>query len=125
MGVSLNFEFAVRAMLSSIAPCFVLFVLAVRYQQARSRRSRRRGKKLRFYPTNTMLGLGLQNLQVFVHPEIDHTIQQEYIDAAEEDDEGDPDDPQKVLRRQLRLIRNGELVDVLKVPLRSDFDRQP
>ena len=39
------------------------------------------------------------------------------IDAAKEDDAGDPDDPQKVLERQLRSIRNGETVDRLQVPL--------
>ena len=38
-------------------------------------------------------------------------------EAAEEDDEGDPDDPQKVLERQLRCIRNRETVDRLRVPL--------
>lgn len=115
--MSLNLAFVVRAMLSSIAPCFILFVLFVRFRQARSRGSRRRGKKLRFYTTNTMLGLAFQNIQLFVHPEIDHSIQQQYIDAAEEDDAGDPDDPQKMLKRQLRRIRNGESVDVLKAPV--------
>jgi hypothetical protein len=113
----LNLEFVVRAMLSGIAPCFVLFVLVVRFQQARSRRSHRRRKKLRFYPTNMMMGLAFQKLQVFVHPEIDHTNQQKYVDATEDDDEGDPADPQKVLARQLRRIRNGEVVDQLQVPL--------
>jgi hypothetical protein len=112
--VSLNLELIVRAMLSGIA---LLFALVVYAQRARWRHGQRRGKRLRFYPTNMMLGLALQNLQVFAHPEIDHTIEQKYADAAEEDDEGDPDDPQKVLARQLRRIRNGERVDRLQVPL--------
>jgi hypothetical protein len=115
--VSLNLEFAARAMLSGIALHFVLFALVVYVQRARWRRSQGRGKRIRFYPTNMMIGLALQNLQVFAHPEIDHTIQEKYADEAEEDDEGDPDDPQKVLARQLQRIRNGETVDRLQVPL--------
>jgi hypothetical protein len=112
--VSLNLEFVARAMLSGIA---LLFALVVYMQRARWRRSQRRGKRIRFYPTNMMIGLALQNLQVFAHPEIDHTIQEKYADAAAEDDEGDPDDPQKLLTRQLWRIRNGETVDRLLVPL--------
>ena len=71
-------------------------------------------KRLRFYPTTMMIGLALQNIQVFAHPEVDHTIQQKYADEAEQDDEGDPDDPQKLLEGQLRRIRNGETVDCLR-----------
>ena len=104
-------------MLTGIALYFVLFALVVYVQRARWRRSQRHGKRIRFYPTNMMIGLALQNLQVFAHPEIDHTIQEKYVDEAEEDDEGDPDDPQKVLARQLQRIRNGETVDRLQVPL--------
>ena len=64
-----------------------------------------------------MIGLALQNLQVFAHPEIDHTIQEKYAEEAEEDGEGDPENAQKILQRQLRRIRNGEAVDRLQVPL--------
>jgi hypothetical protein len=115
--VSLNLEFVARAMLSGIALYFVLFAVIVCFQRARGRRSPRRGRRIRFYPTTMMIGLALQNLQVFAHPEIDHTMQEKYADAAEEDDEGDPDSPQKMLARQLKLIRNGEAVDRLQVPL--------
>jgi hypothetical protein len=115
--VSLNLELIARAMLSGIALYFVLFAIAVHFQRTRWRRSQRRGRRIRFYPTNVMIGLALQNLQVFAHPEIDHTIEETYADAAEEDDQGNPDDPQKVLARQLRCIRNGETVDRLQVPL--------
>jgi hypothetical protein len=115
--VSLNLDFAMRAMLASIAPCFVLFVLTVRLQQRRARRSQQRRKKLRFYPTNMMMGLAFQNLQVFVAPDVRPTIEEKYKEAAEKDDEGDPEDPKKVLARQLRRIRNGEAIDRLQVPL--------
>jgi len=70
-----------------------------------------------------MIGLALQNLQVFAHPEIDHTIQEKYADA-EEDHEGDLDDPQKVLERQLKRIRNGEAVERLQVPLSETARRE-
>jgi hypothetical protein len=112
--VSLNLELIARAMLSGVA---LLFVLVVYLQRARWRRGQRRGRRIRFYPTNMMIGLALQNLQVFAHPEIDHIIQEKYADEAGEDGEGDPDDAQKVLGRQLRRIRNGETVDRLLVPL--------
>jgi hypothetical protein len=115
--VSLNFEWIARAMLASIAPCFVLFVLVVRWQQARSRRSHRGRKKLRFYPTNMMMGLAFQNLQLFVAPDVRPTIEEKYEDAAEEDEDGDPASPERMLERQLRLIRNGETIDRLQVPL--------
>jgi hypothetical protein len=109
-----NLELIARAMLSSIA---ILFALVVYAQRARWRHSQRRGKRIRFYPTTMMIGLALQTLQTFAHPEVDHTLAQRYADEAEEDDEGDPDDPQKALQRQLRRIRNGERVDRLQVPL--------
>lgn len=103
-------------MLSGIALYFLLFALIVYRQRRRGRRSQRREKRIRFYPTTMMIGLGLQTLQLFAHPEIDHTIQEKYAEAAAEDDEANPDDPQKVLARQLRRIRNGEPVDRLQVP---------
>ena len=103
-------------MLSGIALYFVLFALIVYCQRARWRRGQQRGKRIHFYPTTMMIGLALQTLQVFAHPEIDHTIQQRYADAAEEEDEADPDDPRKALEAQLRRIRNGEPVDRLQVP---------
>jgi hypothetical protein len=64
-----------------------------------------------------MFGLALQSLQVFAHPEVDHILQESYADESEEDGEGGPDDPQKVLARQLRRIRNRETVVRLLVPL--------
>jgi hypothetical protein len=115
--VSLNLEFVARTMLSGIVVYFILFALVVHLQRARWRRSQRRGRRLRFYPTAMMIGIGLQSLQVFAHPEIEHTLEQKYADEAEEEGEGDPADPQRMLARQLRRIRNGETVDRLQVPL--------
>jgi hypothetical protein len=115
--VSLNLEFVARMMLSGIVVYFFLFALIVHLQRARWRRSQRRGRRLRFYPTTMMIGIGLQSLQVFAHPEIEHTIEQKYADEAQEEDEGDPADPQRMLARQLRRIRNGETVERLQVPL--------
>ena len=112
----MNLEYVVPAMLSCIA---VLFALVVYMQRPRWRRSQRRGRRIRFYPTTMMIGLAMQNLQVFAHPEVDHTIQAKYADSAEDGDEGDPHDPQKVLERQLRSIRNGEAVDRLQLPMSS------
>ena len=101
-------------MLSGIA---LLFALVVYIRRARWRQSQRRGKRIRFYPTTMMIGLALQNLQVFAQPEVDHTIQEKYADEAEEEGEGDPADPERMLAWQLRRIRNGGTVDRLQVPL--------
>jgi hypothetical protein len=108
-----NLEFVAQAMLVLY---FVLFAVVVYLQRARWRRSQRRGLRARLYPTTMMIGLALQSLQVFTHPEVHHTIEERYADAAEEDDAGDPDDPQKTLARQLRRIRNGDRVDRLLAP---------
>jgi len=113
----LNLELIAQAMLSGIVLYFAVFVFIVHYQRVRWRRSQRRGLHARFYPTTMMIGIALQTLQVFAQPEIDHTLEEKYADAAEEDDAGDPDDPQKMFARQLRRIRNGETVDRLRVPL--------
>jgi hypothetical protein len=85
-----NLEFVAEAMLSGIVLCFVLFALSVSCQRARWRRSKRRGQRARFYPTTMMIGLALQNLQLFVQPEVQHSIEEKYADEVEEDDQGDP-----------------------------------
>jgi hypothetical protein len=122
--VFVNLEFVGQEMLFGIVLCFVLFTIVVYAQRARWRRDQRRGRPARFYPTTMMIGLALQNLQVFAQPEVHHTIEEKYADEAEEDDEGDPADPQKVLKRQLRRIRNGERVERLLVPAESRWPTQ-
>jgi hypothetical protein len=80
-----------------------------------------RGKKRRrFYPTNYTMGNAFQQLQLFVAPNAEYTIEEKLKEDAEDDDEGGSDDPAKHLERQLKRIRRGERVDKLTTMLRED-----
>jgi hypothetical protein len=94
-----------------------LFTLLFLLQRARYRRKKRQGKRPGFSPSTAALGLALLSLQTLVQPDLHHSIEQRQADPAEEDDEGDPDDPAAQLTRQLKRIRNGQPIDTLKVPL--------
>ena len=97
---------------------FTLFTLVFLLQRARYKYRKRRGKSnLGFYPSTAALGITLLGLQTFAQPDLIHAIEQRQTEAAEDDDEGDPDDPTAQLNRQLKRIRNGEPVDTLKIPL--------
>jgi hypothetical protein len=84
---------------------------------------RRREKGPRFYPTNYVLGNAFQQLQQFVAPSTEYTIEEKLKEEAEEDDDGGADDPAKNLERQLRRIRRGERVATLTTIL-PDCDRR-
>ncbi|HEX4577058.1 MAG TPA: hypothetical protein VH117_06880 [Edaphobacter sp.] len=100
---------------------FTLFALVVVFQRARYKFRKRRGKKhLGFYPSAAALSLALLSLQTLAQPDLNHSLEQRETEAADEDDEGDPDDPAAQLSRQLKRIRNGETLEAsetLKVPL--------
>ena len=74
-------------------------------------------KHLGFYPSTAALGITLLGLQTIAQPDLIHALEQRQTEAAEDDDDGDPDDPAAQLNRQLKRIRNGEPVDTLKVPI--------
>jgi len=44
---------------------------------------------------------------------MEYTIEEKLKEPAEDDGEGDPDDPARHLERQLRRIRKGERLDTL------------
>jgi hypothetical protein len=89
------------------------------FQRARWRNRNRRGKKSAgFYPTCSSLGNALHVLQQLPEPEVAYVIAEQLDDGADEDDEGEEIDPEKYLMRQLKRIRNGEEVDVIKVMVR-------
>jgi hypothetical protein len=46
---------------------------------------------------------------------MEHAIEARQKEDVEEDDDGDPETPEKELSRQLRKIRRGEAVEVLKL----------
>jgi hypothetical protein len=82
------------------------------------RRGRGRKSKFGFYPSTQSLGNALQALQVMAQPQVRHVVEEKLQEEAEEDDEGDLNDPARRLEKQLRRIRNGERVDDLAVPFR-------
>ena len=105
-------------LLGTFPAVFTLFTLVFLLQRARYKYRERRGKKhLGFYPSTAALGITLLGLQTIAQPDLIHALEQRQTEAAEDDDDGDPDDPAAQLNRQLKRIRNGEPVDTLKVPI--------
>jgi hypothetical protein len=105
-------------MLTPVPPAVIL--LCIFYlRRFLWRRKQCRGKNGRgFYPTVFSLGLAFQLIQLFAEPGQKHVIVERLKENASEDDEGGPESPTTYFDRQLRSIRRGEEVDVLKVPLR-------
>ena len=105
------------ALLAFITLITLVFVL----QKERYKHRKRRGKKdLGFYPSAAALSLSLLALQTLAQPDLNHSLEQRLTEAAEQDDEGDPNDPAARLTRQLKRIRNGEPLEpseTLRIPL--------
>ena len=102
------------------APYLAVGVIIVHYlwRRAAWRRGRRLGRKrLGYYPSAFAFGLALQFVQVFYRPSVDYVLEAKQEEAAEEDDEGDPETAAKQLSRQLKRIRRGERVERLVVRL--------
>jgi hypothetical protein len=114
----MDFGAAVSWILSGV---YLFCACAFIFQRSRWRRKNRRGKKnAGFYPTYSSLGGAFQVLhKEFVLPEMAYMYEEQMNDEADEDDEGGEIDPEKYLMRQLRRVRNGEEVEVLKVMVRS------
>ena len=83
------------------------------------RNKRLRKKRWGFYPTTFALGIAFQMIQLFTAPGPKHVIAEKLEDQADDDSDGDPENLATQLDRQLRKIRRGEEVDVLKIPLKS------
>ena len=104
---------------------FTLFTLVFLLQRVRYKYRKHRGKKhLGFYPSTAALGIALLGLQTVAQPDLIHALEQRQTEAAEDDDEGDPDDPAAQFNRQIKRIRNGEPIDTLKVPLCKRSQKQ-
>jgi hypothetical protein len=98
------------------APFLAIIVLLVYYQLKRTtwNWNRRRGKEsLGFCPSSAALGTIFLLAQVFTRPSIAHFIEARQLEDVDEDDDGDPDVPDKHLDRQLRKIRRGQPIDGL------------
>ena len=79
------------------------------------RRKRQGGRNLGFCPTYTSAGNALHALQAIAQPRVEFVLAEKFDDEADDDDEGEPDTPEKHLHRQLRRIRRGEKVERLTV----------
>jgi hypothetical protein len=107
-------------LLGAFLAFFSLFTAVFLLQRLQWRRKKAADPNYRgFYPSTAVLGLTLLSLQTLAQPDLNHALEQRQTEAAEDDDEGDPDDPTAQLNRQLKRIRNGENIDALKVPLRK------
>jgi hypothetical protein len=86
------------------------------WKRFRWRRRKRLGKRNPgFFPTFTSAGNALQTLQVQImaQPQVQFVLEEKLDGEAEDEDEGEPADPEKHLHRQLRRIRRGERVERL------------
>ncbi len=99
----------------------ILLILAYYYlfrvKWGRKRKTGRRRR--RFPPSSEGLGTVLLGLTLIYRPRILHAVEAQHrqVEDADEDDNGDPDSPEKHLMRQLRRIRRGEEVDVISIRL--------
>jgi hypothetical protein len=97
---------------------FSLFTAVFLLQRLHYRRKKAANPKYRiFYPSATVLSLALLSLQTLAQPDLHHALEQRQSEAEDQDENSDPDDPVAELNRQLKRIRNGQLVGTLKVPL--------
>ena len=95
-----------------IFSCCILFCVRRFLWRWRKRQGRR---NLGFCPTYTSAGNALHALQAIAEPRVEYVLAEKFDDEADNDDEGEPDSPEKHLHRQLRRIRRGEKVERLIV----------
>ena len=99
----------------------ILAILAYYYvSRAPWWRNRRPGKRRSMFPAAYGgLGTVLLGLTLIYRPRILYAVeaQQRQVEDADEDDNGDPENPTRHLMRQLRRIRRGETVDRLTLKL--------
>lgn len=81
-------------------------------------RTTRTGRRLfGIQPSAVGLGMAFLFLQTFWQPSLSHAIEAREKVDVDEDDEGEPETPEKELNRQLKRIRRGEAVDRLVLRL--------
>ncbi len=76
-----------------------------------------------FCPSSIALGSILLFAQTFYRPSVEFILQEKQDEYMEEDDQGDPETPEKTLHRQLQKIRRGEPVERLNIPLKARLTR--
>jgi hypothetical protein len=116
MGAGVNFFCS----LLSASPFLAIVAILGYYQIRRSAWKRNRRKERRalgFCPSSAALGAVFLLITTFYRPRMEFAIEARLREEVEEDDEGDPETPEKHLNRQLRRIRRGEPVEMLELRL--------
>lgn len=116
MGASLFFFCS----LLSASPFLAIVAILAYYQIRRSvwKRKKRKGQRiLGFCPSSAALGAALLFLSAFYRPSVDFAIEARLQEEVEEDDQGDPETPEKHFNGQLRRIRRSEPVETLELRL--------
>jgi len=106
--------------LLSASPFVAIVAILVHYQVRRTlwKRGKRNGTRgLGFCPPSAALGAAFLLLTTFYRPRIEFAIEASVREEVKEDDQGDPEDPEKLFSRQLRRIRRGEPVERLELRL--------
>ena len=98
------------------APVFLLMFYFKRASSSSKKPTRR--KRLGYSSLTFSIGLALQNLECLANHNAQHVIMARLEEDADDDGQGDPDDPAAQLNRQLRRIRGGEALDRLILRLR-------
>ena len=76
-------------------------------------------KSLGFCPSSAALGTACQFMQLYHRPSLAYFLEAKWNEAADEDEDGDPEKRAKRLSQQLTRIRRGERVDRLIVRLKQ------
>ncbi len=105
---------------ASFLPYVAIVAVFVHYHLKRTvwKRNQRQGTRTAgFCPSAAAMGMMFLVVQVFYRPSVQHVLQEEQREDVEEDDNGDPETPEKHLHRQLRRIRRGQPLSQLSVRL--------
>jgi hypothetical protein len=102
-----------------LASPFLAVVAILGYYQIQrmvwKHKRRKERRDLGFCPSSVALGAVFLLTTTFYRPRMEFAIEARLQEDVEEDDEGDPETPEKGLSRQLRRIRRGEAVKVLEL----------
>lgn len=107
-------------MLGMSAPFLAIVAVVAHYHLRRAswKRKRRAGRfSAGFCPSSAALGTAFLFMPLFYRPSLGFEIEARQVQYAEEDDEGDPETPERHLNRQLRQVRRGKPIDTLVVRL--------
>lgn len=100
------------------SPFLAIVVILVHYQMRRSewkRKKKEERRALGFCPSSAALGAVFLLITTFYRPRMEFAMEARLKQEVEEDDDGDPETPEKGLSWQLRRIRRGEAVGDLEL----------